>query len=576
MEDVNNTDPRPKERFTWIKEAREVEPLLLEPPVLTNETDLKSAETTSGLEKYGGIWGDREVRHLLSRTMFGVKKENLVHFKQLTMDEAVNQLITSSPLPAPPVNDYEGYKGAHDPHVGFGDSWLQAPHGGSDESLRVVSLKAWLMRNIINQEATIHEKMVLFWSNLLVTKVWDVYIAKASYRYFEMIYNNALGNYKTFIKALTLDPSMLIFLNGKSNTKEAPDENYGRELQELFCVGKGPDSKYTEGDVQNAARVLTGYRITWEPYVSEGDFASYFDHFKHFKGDKKFSSFYNNTTIEGKLGGQGREELDDMLDMIFANEETAKYICRRIYSFFVSNLITESIEQKIIAPLAEIFRSNNYEITPVLLTLFKSEHFYDVQNRGVLIKSPVDHLLGLWRTFNLDKLDEDDLIANYEKHLTMLWHMSSMGMEIGDPPNVAGWTPYYQAPQYDKAWITTTTITKRALTTDSLLYWGFWIASGRTIKADLIEFAQTLDEPSDPNLLLKEAALLFLGIEISDEAMNELKSVLLSGQQSDYYWTAAWNDYMANSGNSTKRLIVENRLKWTFQRMLQLGEYHLM
>jgi hypothetical protein len=76
--------------------------------------------------------------------------------------------------------------------------------------------------------------------------------------------------------------------------------------------------------------------------------------------------------------------------------------------------------------------------------------------------------------------------------------------------------------------------------------------------------------------LLKEAALLFLGIEISDEAMNELKSVLLSGQQSDYYWTSAWNDYIANPGNSSKRSIVENRLKWTFQRMLQLGEYHLM
>jgi hypothetical protein len=154
--------------------------------------------------------------------------------------------------------------------------------------------------------------------------------------------------------------------------------------------------------------------------------------------------------------------------------------------------------------------------------------------------------------------------------------MSGLGMEIGDPPNVAGWTPYYQAPQYDKAWITTTTITKRALTTDSLLQWGFWIASGRTIKADLIKFAQTLDEPSDPNLLLKEATLLFLGIEISDESRNELKSVLLSGQQSDYYWTSAWNDYIANPGNSSKRSIVENRLKWTFQRMLQLGEYHLM
>jgi uncharacterized protein (DUF1800 family) len=508
--------------------------------------------------------------------LFGVKKTDLDYFSGLSMEEAVGQLITTSPLPNPPVNNYNGYKGANDPHVGLGESWLQAPHGRSAESLRVVSLKTWLIKNIINQEATIHEKMVLFWSNLLVTKVWDVYIAKASYRYYEMIYNNALGNYKSFIKALTLDPSMLIFLNGKSNTKEAPDENYGRELQELFCVGKGPDSNYTEGDVQNAARVLTGYRVNWEPYDNEGDFTYYFDHFKHFKENKRFSSFYNDTIIEGKPGGQGREELDELLDMIFENKETAKYICRRIYSFFVSNLITAEVEQHIINPLADIFRSNNYEIAPVLVTLFKSEHFYDIQNRGVLIKSPLDHLLGLWRTFDIDTNEEDDLVSNYEKYRSMLWHMASMGMEIGDPPNVAGWTPYYQAPQYDKAWITTTTITKRAVTTDSMLQWGFWISSERKIKVDLIQFAQTLDEPSNPNLLLKEAALLFLGIEISEATMNNLKSLLLSGQQNDNYWTVAWEDYIKDPKNNSKKSIVENRLKATFKQMLQLGEYHLM
>lgn len=417
---------------------------------------------------------------------------------------------------------------------------------------------------------------MLFWSNLLVTKVWDVYIAKASYQYYKMLYENALGNYRSFIKKLTLDPSMLLFLNGSSNTKAEPDENYGRELQELFCVGKGPDSKYTEGDVQAAARVLTGYTVDWSTRRNEGPMKSYFDHFKHDKDDKKFSSFYNNTVIEGKLGGWGREELDDMLDMIFENEETSKYICRRIYSFFVSNVITPSVEENVISPLAEIFRNSNYEIKPVLLRLFKSEHFYDVLNHGALIKSPADHLLGIWRTMNLKSPNSDNLVENYRILRAMHWNMSNNGMEMGDPPTVAGWAPYYQAPQYDKAWITTDTITKRAKATDAILYWGFWISSSLRIKADLPEFVSSFDEPSDPNELLNEAGLLFLGVEMSEGSKNDLKSILLSGQEQDYYWTLAWNEYEADPNNSANKQTVENRLKPVFKRLLQMAESQLM
>lgn len=109
-----------------------------------------------------------------------------------------------------------------------------------------------------------------FWHNLLVTQSWDVFVSKASYQYFDLLHRMAFGNYKTFIKAITLDPAMLLFLNGAFNQKDAPDENYGRELQELFCVGKGPDSNYTEEDVRAAARVLTGWTLREEDFTSEG------------------------------------------------------------------------------------------------------------------------------------------------------------------------------------------------------------------------------------------------------------------------------------------------------------------
>lgn len=575
---AQENDPRSKERFQWIKKYREVDPVYLAPPEIQNPS-LKSASgvhSVTGIKTYNGNWGEKQARHLLSRTMFGVKKAELDRFKNISMEEAVDALLQPSPIPNPPVNDYQGLDGDSDPYVGLGESWIDTPHARNKEGLRVVSLKNWLIKNMLNQETSIHEKMMLFWSNLLVTKVWDVYAAKSSYQYYKMIYENALGNYKTFIKKLTVDPSMLNFLNGGKNTKDAPDENYARELQELFCVGKGPGSEYTETDVQEAARVLTGWRIKGGAYDSNDQYTTFFDHFSHDKANKQFSGFYDNFVIEGKSQGAGASELDDLLDMIFSNEETSKYICRRIYSFFVYNEIPEEVEQNVIVPLAEIFRNKDFELLPVLNALFKSEHFYDDSNIGALIKSPADHLLGVWRTLEVTTPDDGDLVKDYQKHRAMLWHMSSRGMEIGDPPNVAGWTPYYQAPQFDKAWITTTTITKRAVTTDSLLFWGFWISQDRKIVADIIGFVQTLDDPDKPILMLREAAMLLLGIEVSDTVINHLKTVLLSGQLSDSYWTKAWYDYMANPDSNTKKGVVESRLKSTFQRLFQLAEFQLM
>ena len=109
-----------------------------------------------------------------------------------------------------------------------------------------------------------------------------------------------------------------------------------------------------------------------------------------------------------------------------------------------------------------------------------------------------------------------------------------------------------------------------------MLYWGYWIAQGRQIKADLLAFAETLDDPSDPNLLLSESATLLLGLPPDEMMVKSLKSTLLSGQQSDYYWTQAWANYINNPGNALYQGIVETRLKATFKQMLQLGEQQLM
>ncbi len=580
MKQIPYKDPRPIERHEWVKKYRKVAPLLLDNPSVPESR--ANARTSGegvdvGLEPYHGEWGETQAAHLLRRTLFGIKKEELNRFKNLSLSQAIGNLIEESPKPAPPINNYNNpAEGITDPHVALGETWIEAPYANEIEGQRVRALKSWVISNFLNQETTIHEKMILFWHNLLVTQSWDVFVGKASYQYFDMLRTHALGNYKEMIKALTLDPAMLLFLNGTRNRKDAPDENYARELQELFCVGKGPDSKYTERDVQQAAKILTGWVINWEDDVKgAGKVKPYFFPPIHDETDKEFSEFYGNRLIKGRVGEQGKEELDDLLDMIFDNEETAKYICRRIYNFFVYNEIDATAEEKMIKPLAKIFRESNYEIKPVLEALFRSEHFFHPLNQGAQVKNPTDLLLAAWRTFEMPT-EMVTLLQTRQLHLSMLWQMANMGMEICDPPSVAGWSAYYQAPQFDRSWITTDTITARAALTDSLLFWGFWVNQQTQIKVDFLSFLSKLNKPEDPNEMLREVSTLLIGYPVSDETLQNLKEILLSGQQTDGYWTQAWIQYVDEPNNQEYKLTVNNRLQSTFQRLMQLAENQLI
>lgn len=520
------------------------------------------------LNKYAGDWTDLQITHLLRRTKFGFTKKDLDFFRSLDLDQSIDLLLTPEQDPPLPVNDYNEDDFV-DPDVPWGESWLNAPHNGDYEGGRIMSLKRWWMNNIINQGHSITEKMLLFWHNHLVTEWWGVFVAKASYNYIQTLRKYHLGNFKTLMKEITLDISMLLYLNNAQSQKAAPDENYARELQELFCIGKGPNSKYTEDDVRAAARVLTGWSIdNWPPNRSE------FQVWRHDTGDKQFSEFYGNKIIKGKSGEQGAEELDELLDMIFENEETALFMCRKFYKFFVYPEISDEVEEKIIIPLAEIFRNNGYEVKPVIETLLFSEHFYDINVKGAIIQDPVQHLLTIWKNFNPPLPPDMNEFQKVGLKSSMFWSMHNNGMQLGDPPSVAGWQAYYQAPIYDKGWITTNTILSRAINSDSLIYWGFWSPSHQ-VPADLVAFSESLDHPEDPNAWIDQVALLFLGVEVSDQVKQSLKSILLSNQAEDYYWTIAWNTFQQNPTPSNRQ-IIENRLKWTMQRVLQLAESHLM
>lgn len=536
----------------------------------------------SGLSPQTGTLTEEQSRHLLKRTLFGVRKSDLVSLSGMTAGEAVDSLLQPEQLPSPPINNYNPYANEPDPDVNEGESWVLAPYSNTHEGLRIVSLKSWILDQFLNQSVSIHQKLTLFWHNLLPTEMFGVFRAKTSYKYWEMLSDNAFGNYKQLIKELTLDPSMLLYLNGTFNHKSAPDENYSRELQELFCIGKGPNSGYTESDVQAAARVLTGWVIISDSIFGEGEPYSLFADsvlppasYWHDESDKQFSEFYGNTVIQGRSGAAGAEELDDMLDMLFDNNETALYICRRLYNFFVYHQIDEATEQNVIVPLAQIFRENNYDILPALSTLFKSQHFFDAANYGAAIKNPVDHEVGFWRTLEIPSKAISPEISPSDRLLlntVLSYNMEDRGMYIGDPPSVAGWQAYYQEPTFDRIWISSDSYLSRVKAQDDLI-WFKYVRGVYLTEFSLIQFAEELTTPTEPNDLIVEAAQLLLGIEPSQEKIDELIPILDPiGEQ----WIIEWNDYQSDPENETKKQVVETRLQSLFQNLTQLGEFQLM
>ena len=301
----------------------------------------------SGLTPYSAEWNKKLATHLLKRTMFGAKKADIDYFKNKTMSEAVSELInTAIPAPNPPVNNYSSTNA--DPDIAAGATWVNAPSAGASGTIsnnRRYSLQSWWLGLQINQARSLEEKMVLFWHNHLVTE-YPGLDPRHLYTYNVTLRKNALGNFKTMIKEITLNAAMLVYLNGNKNTSGAPNENYGRELQELFTMGKGPNSLYTESDVQAAAKVLTGFSY------NNTTFKYTFTSSKHDSSNKKFSAFYGNTIITGRTGASGEFELDDLLDMLFRQEELSKFICRKIYRFFVYYQIDDTIEANVITPLA--------------------------------------------------------------------------------------------------------------------------------------------------------------------------------------------------------------------------------
>jgi uncharacterized protein (DUF1800 family) len=527
---------------------------------------------------YTGTWGQTQRLHLLRRTLFGASKADIAAFSSSSMTDMVTALLTvPTTAPTPPLIDYTIVDpSATDPSQDRnGSTWVNNRSESVNNGGRQNSLRGWWLGLMLQQDRNIREKMTLFWHNHIPTDIGGaVGEAIYCYRYNTLLRKHCLGNFKTLVREMTLDPAMLIYLSGQSNQRNAPNENYGRELQELFCIGKDLSPSYTEADVQTAAKVLTGWRI------NSTTLSAYYTPTLHTAGNKTFSSFYNNTTITGRgletdpvaAAASWAVEFEDMLTMIFAHPEVARFVVRKIYRFFVYYNIDATVEANVIVPLADTFRTGGYEIKPVIQALLTSQHFYDMASaNSCLIKSPLDHNLSLGRIFGLVLPSAStDLLNLYRSFRYFNDEADKQGQKAGNPPNVAGWPAYYQSPSYHEIWITAESLRRKKEFCDKLL-----TSSIYNMKIDVLAFTATLDNPGDPVLLVEEVLSLLHPLPSDAALKTALKAILLSGQTSDYYWTTAWSNYVGAPTNTTYVNTVKGRLQTLYQAITNMAEFHL-
>lgn len=515
----------------------------------------------SGIVPYTGQWTVNEVTHLLKRTMFGARKEDIDHFLSMSMGEAVDELLNNVSIPTPPVRDYGlivTEDGSYDDlGVAQGQTWVNDPNMASDPDarpgisrFRMDSLRKWWTGLMINQQRSIQEKMILFWHHHYSVQQEEVNNPQMMYRHHHLLRTNVLGNVKDLAREVTIDPAMLLHLNGYLNSRQAADENYSREFQELFTVGLANGEHFTENDVIAAARVLTGWRVRTNPLESYADAGA------HDTGSKSFSSFYNNRTI---AGSDAVTELQQLVDMIFDAPEAARFICRKIYRFFVYYDIDAATETNVIEPLAAILRSNNYEIKPMLETLFKSEHFFDVLNQACYIKSPFDILTGTLREFNVSFPPYTDYTNGYPLFFSLYNHAASMQMDLFQPPDVNGYAAFVQGPMHYELWVNSNSLPRRADYTDALVNDGM---------LDLRAFANYSADPSNPDTLVNDVTALLLRYPLSAASKTFVKTrYLLNNTTDNSTWTNAWN-----SNNTT---VIDTSLKNMFMFLMNLPEFHL-
>ncbi len=543
----------------------------------------------ASLNQNTNVLGVRNARHLLRRASFVYTKSLVDQYALLTPNQALNLLLTTSPItvqyPFDPL-----------PTTAPDGFWTESTASATSftgQARKGVIVGGWWWYNAINSP-NLKFKLSHFLSTCFTVETSGSGTPTEFYDYIRLLLFYSYGNYKTLAKKMTLNNSMLTYLNNTTNSKTAPNENYAREFLELFTIGKGPQigtgnyTTYTEADIVQAARVLTGFRrvtarnvIDSETLIPKG----YNLFSQHHTSPKTFSSAFNNTVIAAATTDVGMDtELNDFINMVFNQQATAKNICRKLYVYFVKGTITPEVETDIITPLAQDFYNNGYEIAPIIRKLLESQHFYDLDDSdatnetvGGIIKPPLQQISEvctyLQATISNPNMNAYDYYYKFWYLFANNSFLTGANMILFDPENVAGHPAYYQAPDFDKNWISASTLIARYRLGESLLDGINRISGNSTIItkiniSDVIRNSNIISVANDPYILTSELCnALFAQNPDANRVNYFMNSFLLQGL-ANFYWTNAWDSYISTNNNS----VVESRLKLLVTNILRAPE----
>lgn len=361
----------------------------------------------------------KHIQHLFWRSGFGTQPQDFDKSSNVNKTEIVEALFRESKYYAPLKIDINALSNLSYKEISKSTVFKRDFIKRSREKLKNFN-REWLYR-MVNSNAVLRERMTLFWANHFIVEDHNIIHYQ---KYNNTLRKHALGNFREFVKAISKEPSMIKYLNLRQNKKDSPNENFSRELMELFTLGVG---NYSNEDIKEASKAFTGYNF-------------------EFNGDFKFETRFHDDGFKYFFGKSGRYDGDDIIDIILDQKQCARFICKKVYSYFVN----KNVVQKHVDYMVSILYPN-YNIEELMRFVFMSDWFYNSENIGTKIKSPTDLLVGIHKMVPIA----------YNDSLELIKIQRMLGQTLLNPPNVAGW-------EGGRSWITSNSILLR-LKTPSLL-----------------------------------------------------------------------------------------------------------
>ncbi len=443
-------------------------------------------------------WNEARVKHLYHRLGFGATRTEIAAGLQMTPGALVDQLLdnaASTNLSSAP----------------YWAEYTNEDYADDDGNVLRESHKTELRNRWVSEMINegIKSKMALFWHNHFVTEEQTYNCTQFMWRYYKLLHDRSYGNFKIFVEEMGKNPAMMVYLNNVQNIKQEPNENYARELLELFTLGEG--NGYTQRDVEEVARALTGWRFTWYQCTYE---------------DFGLEPYFFDDSIKTIFGTAGFYGYDEVHDKIFEarGDQVAQYITGKICKFF----LYEKLNPSIVNELAVTFKEGNWEIMPVLKQLFKSEFFFEDAFVGANIKSPLELMVSYYKMADL-RYPAD---IEFEDLSNLNYYVFTLGQELFNPVNVAGWNGYrtwLNENTLTSRWNTSTTMTRRA--TDS--------ARNKLVQL-AIDLSGTIN---DEVVIVQSLAKHFISHELDEEHLEAALDYFKGEIPENYFQDDSWNLY---------------------------------